>query len=58
MNWHLVDGWLVVFGFNATFTAKVISWQSMTHMCFLVFSHPVLAQLLFPIAFGQMNKHV
>ena len=32
-------GWLVVLGFNATFTAKVISWQSVTHMCFLAFSH-------------------
>ena len=27
--------WLVVLGFNATLTAKVISW----HMCFLAFSH-------------------
>ena len=32
-------GWLVVSGFNATLTAKVISWRSMTHMCFLAFSH-------------------
>ena len=32
-------GWLVVLGFNATLTAKVISWQSVTHMCFLAFSH-------------------
>ena len=32
-------GWLVVLGFNATLTAKVISWRSVTHMCFLVFSH-------------------
>ena len=31
--------WLVVLGFNATLTAKVISWQSVTHMCFLAFSH-------------------
>ena len=31
--------WLVVLGFNATLTAKVISWRSMTHMCFLAFSH-------------------
>ena len=30
---------LVVFGFNATLTAKVISWLSVTHMCFLAFSH-------------------
>ena len=32
-------GWLVVLGFNATLTAKVISWRSVTHMCFLAFSH-------------------
>ena len=33
-------GWLVVvLGFNATLAAKVISWQSVTHMCFLAFSH-------------------
>ena len=31
--------WLVVLRFNATLTAKVISWRSVTHMCFLVFSH-------------------
>ena len=29
---------LVVLGFN-TITAKVISWRSLTHMCFLAFSH-------------------
>ena len=28
-------GWLVVLGFNA----KVLSWRSVTHMCFLAFSH-------------------
>ena len=32
-------GWLVVLEFNATLTAKVISWRSVTHMCFLAFSH-------------------
>ena len=32
-------GGLVVLGFNATLTAKVISWRSVTHMCFLAFSH-------------------
>ena len=32
-------GWLVVLGFNATLTVKVISWRSVTHMCFLAFSH-------------------
>ena len=36
---HLGNGWLVVFGFNATLTAKVMSWRSVTHMCFLAFSH-------------------
>ena len=33
---------LVVFGFKATLTAKVIaviSWPSMMHMCFLAYSH-------------------
>ena len=29
-------GWLVVLGFNTTLTAKVISWWSVTHMCFQV----------------------
>ena len=37
-NWTLY-GWLVVLGFNATLTAKVISWRSVTHMCFLAFPH-------------------
>ena len=31
-------GWLYC-GFNATLTAKVISWWSVTHMCFLALSH-------------------
>ena len=31
--------WLVVLGLHATLTAIVISWQSLTHMCFLAFSH-------------------
>ena len=31
--------WLVVLGFNATLTARVISWRSVTHICFLAFSH-------------------
>ena len=30
-NFH----WLIVLGFNATLTAKVISWWSVMHMCFL-----------------------
>ena len=33
------NGWLVVLGLNATLTAKVISWRSVTLMCFLAFSH-------------------
>ena len=34
-----MHGWLVVLGFNATLTAIVISWQSVTHVCSLAFSH-------------------
>ena len=36
---RFLGGWLVVLGFNATLTIKVISWRSVTHMCFLAFSH-------------------
>ena len=32
-------GMLVVLVFNATLTAKVISWRSVTHKRFLAFSH-------------------
>ena len=39
--------WLVVLGFNATLTAKVISWRPMTHV-FPGFLTPVLTQLFFP----------
>ena len=35
-------GNLVVLGFNTTLTAKVISWRSVTHMCFLAFLHQYL----------------
>ena len=35
---HMVEKG-VVLGFNATLTVKVISWQSVMHMCFLAFSH-------------------
>ena len=35
----LIKKLLVVLEFNATLTAKVISWRSVTHMCFLAFSH-------------------
>ena len=33
------DDLLVVLGFNATLTAKVVSWQLVMNMCFLAFSH-------------------
>ena len=40
--------WLLdVFGFNATLTANVISWRSVTHMCFLAFSHQYLHNFSF-----------
>ena len=42
------ESWLVVLGFNATLTAKVISWRSVKHMCFSGFVIPVLTQLYFP----------
>ena len=42
----LVGCWLVVLRCNATVTAKVISWRSVTHMCFLVFSHQYLHKFL------------
>ena len=38
-------GWFLL-GFNATLTAKVISWRSVTHACFMAFS-PVLTQRSF-----------
>ena len=44
---EMKDGWLVVLGFNATLTAKVISWRSVTHM-FPGYLTPVLTQLFFP----------
>ena len=54
--------WLVVLGFNSTLTAKVISWQSVTHMCFLAFSHQYLHhfsfqthRLLFSHAFAEVR---
>ena len=42
----ILVGWLVVFGFNATLTIKVISWRSVTHV-FPGFITPVLTQLFF-----------
>ena len=48
---HIEDprfvGWLVVLGLNATLTAKVISWRSVTHM-FPGILTPVVKQLFFP----------
>ena len=40
--------WFFVLGFNATLTAKVISWRSVMHRHFLAFLTPVLTQLFFP----------
>ena len=42
----MVVGWLY-WGFDATLTAKVISWRSVTHV-FPGFLTPVLTQLFFP----------
>ena len=42
-----IFGWLVVLGFKATLTAKVISWRSVTHV-FPGFLTPVLTRLFFP----------
>ena len=39
-------GWLIR-GFNDTLTAKVISWRSVTHMCFLAFSHQYMHNFSF-----------
>ena len=46
-NCYGLVGWLVVLGFNATLTAKVISWRSVTPMCFLAFSHQYLHNFSF-----------
>ena len=48
INLNLLVGWLVVLGFNATLTAKVISWRSVTHYVFPDCLTPVLTQLFFP----------
>ena len=45
LNLYLL--WWVVLGSNATLTAKVISWRSVTHMCFLAFSHQYLHNFSF-----------
>ena len=43
-----MESWLVVLGFNATLTAKVISWWSVMHMTvFPGFLTPALTQLFF-----------
>ena len=44
--WGQHCGWLVVLGFNATLTAKVISWRSVMHV-FPGFLKLVLTQLFF-----------
>ena len=46
-NQGLFGKGLVVLGFNATLTTKVISWRSVTHM-FPGYLTPVLTQLFFP----------
>ena len=38
VHWAIF-GWLVELGLNAILTPKVISWRSVTHMCFLAFSN-------------------
>ena len=55
-------GWLLVLGFNATLTAKVISWRSVTQLCFLAFSHQYEHEfsfeshgLLFSHAFAEVR---
>ena len=45
---HFLSHNLGYIGVNATLTAKVISWQSVTHMCFPGFFTPVLTQIFFP----------
>ena len=32
-------GCIILLRFSATLTARVISWRSVTHMCFLAFSN-------------------
>ena len=39
--------WLVALGFNPTLTYHILSWRSVTHMCFLVFSHQYLHKFSF-----------
>ena len=47
---YLLAGWLVVLGFNATLTAKVISLRSVTREhVFPGFLTPVLTQLFLPL---------
>ena len=44
---ELVDC-LIVLGFNATLTAKVILWRSMTHICVSWLSHTSTNTTFFP----------
>ena len=47
-RFYLVD-WLVLLGFNATLTAKVTSWRSVTHICFRAWlSHASTNTTFFP----------
>ena len=53
---------MVVLVLNATLTAKVISWRSVTHMCFLALSHQYSHifsfqshRLLFPHASAEVR---
>ena len=58
---NVTVGLLVVLGFNATLTAKVISWRSLTHMCFLAFSHQYLHNCSFqshPLLFSHASAEV
>ena len=48
---------VVVLGFNATLTAKVISWWSVTHMCFLAFSHQSSHNFFFPQSHRLLFSH-
>ena len=48
--------WLVVLGFNDTLTAKVISWRSVMHMCFLAFLQQYLHNFSFQ-SHGLLSSH-
>ena len=55
------NGWLVVFGFNGTLKARVISWRWVTHMYCLGFSHQHLHNFSFQshrLLFSQASAEV